>query len=292
MAPDTTIDAATLTFTKAASNPPQNPQGVHSDNGDTFSTGRFAVYGLNDVAGNTAQDWNEASLTGNSTGDEFDFANAGIDPPLDTITRTIDLDGVGENVTATTTSISDGALIAFLQSRLDAPSNSGLATFITDIEDGASGKGYAFASREATANSPALSIDYTTGIPLPDPDEDDDGLADAWEAHHFGTLDLTGIEDSDRDGTPEWLEEALSLNPNDANETFRSTLLETSSGTFSISWPNAPGLTFTVQSDSTLPGTWTNTEATIIGSESPAQLSHPITPTDPRRFYRISVTKP
>lgn len=286
------IDSATLSFTKAAANPPQSPQGGHSDNGDALSSGRFALYGLTDVPGNTAQDWSESLLSGDTCGAEFDFSDAGVDPPVDTATRTVDLDGAGESVDGARAAISGTALAAFLQERLEAPSHPGLATFITDIEDSTSGKGYAFASREASADRPRLEIGYTSDVPVPDPDEDADGLPDAWEAHHFGTLARAGSGDNDQDGTPEWLEQALGLDPNNPGEIFRATVVESPPGAFRITWPNAAGVTFTVQSDDTLPGGWTTIEATVAGAPEPAMLSHPIVPDSDHRFYRISATRP
>lgn len=54
------IESASLTFTKAP-----------AARNDTIVTGRFALVGLNNVEGNTAQDWSETALTGSSAGDEY-----------------------------------------------------------------------------------------------------------------------------------------------------------------------------------------------------------------------------
>ena len=285
-----TVDSASLTLTKAAVNPPQSPQAGHSTRVDGLSGGRFAVYGLLDVPGNTAQDWSELALHGDSSGDEFDFADAGSDPPVDTATRTVDLDGVGESVDGTTASISDGALATFLQGRLDAAANRGLATFITDIEESANGKGYAFVSREGSAGlRPSLAIDYSVTIPVPDPDEDADGLEDAWEAHFLGTLDNTGDDDGDGDGTPEWLEQAIGTNPGDPGETFSLTIERDGAGLL-LRWPNGPGVDFSVLS-STVPGSPWNPEASVGGSASPATLTHPVTPLPGAEFFQVSATE-
>ncbi len=287
-----TIDAATLTLTKAATNPVQSPQGTHSDANGNLVPERFAIYGLIDFPGNTPQNWNEATLTGDSTGDEFDFTNAGIDPPVDTTTRTLDLDGVGEVVDGETGRLSGSPLVNFLQTRVDATTHRGLATFITDIESPDNGKGYAFVSREGVEGSrPRLELDFTAGVPVPDPDEDDDGLDDAWEAHHFGDLDESGDSDADADGSPSWLEQLLGLDPNDPAEAFRASLEDDTEADAALSWPNAAGVTFTVESSGSLHGGW-SFEASVAGSSSPERATHAIDFSDTRRFYRVSVAAP
>lgn len=287
-----TINDATLTFTKLSPNPQQSPQGTHSDADGILTSNRFAVYGLLDTVGNTPQDWPESTLTGDTTGEEFVFGNAGVDPPVESSTRTIDLDGIGEIVTGSTASLSGGALATFLQGRLDAATATGLATFVTDIEDPDNGKGYAFASREGEPGTrPTLSVGYTAGIPVPDADEDDDSLDDAWEAHHFGTLDLGQLDDTDGDGTPEWLEEALAMDPNDPAESFHAAVIRSALGDYHLEWPNGPGVDFTVESSTTLAPPWTD-EAFYPSSSSPARLSHPIETGSTRGFFRVRADLP
>lgn len=109
-----TLDSATFTLAKVTTNPQQSPQGVHSDDAANLVADRFAVYGLQDVPGNTPQNWHESTLTGDTTGEEFSFPGANMDPPVDTATRTIDLDDAGESVTSNSASISGSALVDFV----------------------------------------------------------------------------------------------------------------------------------------------------------------------------------
>ena len=56
-----TISDATLTLTK-----------VDASRDDTINGARFALFGLEDDGGNTAQDWSQTSLKWNNAGDEAD----------------------------------------------------------------------------------------------------------------------------------------------------------------------------------------------------------------------------
>lgn len=158
---DAVIDSATLTFT-------YNGGGTR---GDSLTTGRFAVYGLLDVAGNTAQAWTETSLVFSggteNVGAEY-IANSGT--AFDTTTRTTSFDGVGEFVTGTGVGSnaglnSSGSLLAFLEARRTA---GGFVTFIIDTPTAETGRGYGLGSREAASGIPTLSIDFTPAA-VPEP---------------------------------------------------------------------------------------------------------------------------
>jgi len=122
---------ATLRFTKVAG----------GTRNDTLTTGRFRVLGLNDVAGNTPQTWDELTLTFNTIGSEWVSANT-----YDT-TRVTDRDGANEGADNPTGIASSGGpnLVSFLSSRLAA---GGLVTFIVDFATTEGGRGFAFGSRE------------------------------------------------------------------------------------------------------------------------------------------------
>lgn len=156
-----TITSATLTFTKV--------DGLGSSRNDGITTARFGVFGLNEVEGNTAQDWSETSLTFDSgRGAEWVSANV-----FDSA-RVTNLDGVNGNETisgtasGSTASVSGTELVSFLQNRLASSFVS--ATFIVDQTGTDAGRGYGIATREyATVNAaqiPVLSITYTA-IPEP-----------------------------------------------------------------------------------------------------------------------------
>ena len=136
---------------------------------DTLVTGRFGLLGLNDIAGNTSQSWDEATLSETGTypvGSEWN----GVVPMDLTGGRVTDLDmesvtGIVENLSAsspdpgTTITITGPPLVAFLQARADA---GGLVTFILANNDGTD-RGYGLATKENTTAGypPVLDLTYT-----------------------------------------------------------------------------------------------------------------------------------
>lgn len=285
---DTQVTAATLTLTKVAN----SNEGIHEARNDNLTSGRFGVWGLLDTAGNTSQDWQETLLSATTTGSEI---TGGANPQFDTATpRTVSFDGLGETVsgtgagaTATVSASSAGPFLSFIQGRLTASSHRGLATFLIDFpENTSSGRGYALGSREATAtNRPMLSIRYLSTPPVPDTDEDGNGLKDAWEATHFGALGINPLGDADSDENPEWLESALGLDPHNAGSRFRADI-EATGPMLLLIWPNAPGVTFQVESTDNLQSGWTHV-ATYQGTDQSSTLNHSFAPSAGRKFYRV-----
>ena len=151
---------------------------VASFRNDSITTGRFAVYGLASQAGNTPQDWSEATLVGGATsGAEWndDASSNGIDRSRLTSLDAEDGANVFETVvngTDVPQTLSGPDLVTFLNTRLD---DNGLATFIIPVE-ASNGLGYGLASRENgnAALRPTLSITYEEGAPDPDPDPNAD----------------------------------------------------------------------------------------------------------------------
>lgn len=162
-----TIDSAAFQVAKTTT---ANIAGFTVVRNDTITTGRFGSYGLLDVAENTAQTWGETDLTGNTLGAE---RNSGANPQFETVSRTVDFNGATETLlnSATVVEVSGALVTSFLQGRLDALTNTGLATFIVDYMEDASGgaRGYSFASRENTSSlaAPSLIINYTAPVPEP-----------------------------------------------------------------------------------------------------------------------------
>jgi hypothetical protein len=131
---------------------------------DTPTTGRFALYGLNNVAGNTPQNWSETVLMDTNTGQEWNS----VMPMTTALTNgwITDLDdnvaGISEVISGTvvgsTITISGAPLDAFLQSRID---DGGLVTFILANDDG-SDRGFGIGSKEnaTVAYRPRLRLTY------------------------------------------------------------------------------------------------------------------------------------
>jgi hypothetical protein len=128
---------------------------------DTVTTGRFALYGLDNVAGNTPQNWDEATFEPSLKGTE----------DVTTLTGVTDLDdnvvGITETIAGAapngTVLVSGAPLASFLQGRLG---DGGLATFILSNDD-ATDRGFGLGSKENATEGfrPVLTIDYI--IPEP-----------------------------------------------------------------------------------------------------------------------------
>lgn len=147
-----TVSNASLFFTKTSG----------AARSDTIVTGRVGLKGLNTVAGNTPQDWDELVLTVDNVGQEHpgsgDYDTAYV-TELDAenganVTETIGTSGSqGQDIT-----ITGPDLDAFIQSRVD---DIGLVTFIMSFP-GTDGKGYGLASKENTLGDqePTLQLTY------------------------------------------------------------------------------------------------------------------------------------
>jgi hypothetical protein len=128
---------------------------------DTIVGGRFALYGLNNFAGNTPQNWDEATFVPASKGTE----------DVTTLTGVTDLDdnvaGISETIAGGspngTIVVTGAPLASFVQTRLG---DGGLATFILSNDD-ATDRGYGLGTKENTdpLKVPVLTIEYT--IPEP-----------------------------------------------------------------------------------------------------------------------------
>ncbi len=147
-----TIDSATLVLNQVPG----------ASRNDDIVNARIAVYGLNNAAGNTPQNWDEATFEPSLKGTE----------DVTTLTGVADLDdnvaGVTETIGgvagARTVTLAGEPLANFLQTRLG---DGGLATFILSNDD-ATDRGFGFGSKEnaVPTTHPALTIEYT---PIPEP---------------------------------------------------------------------------------------------------------------------------
>ncbi|MBN1975068.1 MAG: DNRLRE domain-containing protein [Sedimentisphaerales bacterium] len=133
------IVSATLTLTVSGG----------ASRNDTCNGDRFSLYGLNDEAGNTPQNWDEAVLTEANIGLEWTTNNG---DPLINIT---DLDGGVPGIVETTgnsgtvgtrVDVAGSALVNFIKSRVESD---GLVTFIIK-NDNSQDRGYGLATKENT----------------------------------------------------------------------------------------------------------------------------------------------
>jgi len=139
---------------------------------DNLVTGRFFLHGLNAAAGNTPQDWSEATLTSANVGAEW--STNGGEPlvnttPMDDTTAGA---GITETITSTgedywvagarTITVSGDALVQFIQDRAE---DDGLVTFLLEFPVSTTGRGFGLASKENAneAFRPKLELTATTG---------------------------------------------------------------------------------------------------------------------------------
>lgn len=142
---------------------------VVRSSGDTPTGSRFRVMGLDPVAGNTAQNWGETTLTFNLLGSEIDLsiypAPVAGDSPFD-FGRVTDFEagtpGVSESFDGNTAALSGPALAAWLEGRRN---DGGLATLIVDYPAAGDGNNHEtyYYSREAATNQPILTVEFDDG---------------------------------------------------------------------------------------------------------------------------------
>lgn len=158
----TSVQSATLTL-YTSGGAPRN---------DNVVAGRFFLHGLNNVAGNTPQNWDEATLSSATAGAEWKTNNG---EPLVNLTD-MDDTTAGAGITETVTlvganyydvggiriTVTGTRLVEFLQSRVD---DNGLATFLLEFPVSTTGRGFGIASKEHTTETlrPVLTLEATTG---------------------------------------------------------------------------------------------------------------------------------
>jgi hypothetical protein len=138
---------------------------LQSARNDVITTGRFLNYGLTNAAGNTPQNWDEATLAEGNVGAEY--TNVGgnlVDPTqlfnLDSDTGANVVEGVDNAIVPQMLSGPD--LVTFLNQRL---ADNGLATIISGIN--ASGRGWGWGTKENADTAVWPKLEVTVAVPEP-----------------------------------------------------------------------------------------------------------------------------
>lgn len=152
-----TINSATLGISRISPNPIDPGIGSSRSSGDgNWANSRIDIYGLDNVSGNTAQNWDESTLTFNLTGDELTESSADSANPFvgGTVTDFSSLETIGNNDSAAgtdTATLSDASLVTWLQGRV---ADNGLVTFLVDTTESSLG----IYSKEGAADFGDLSV--------------------------------------------------------------------------------------------------------------------------------------
>lgn len=171
-----TLTSASLSIVQIDPNPIDPGIGSSRSSGTaSWSGDRIDFYGLDNVAGNTDQNWSEGTLSFNLTGAELTEASAdNAYGPFVSGTvadfSTLDVTDGGNNSPIGTDSsyLSDASVTAWLQGRID---ENGLATFLVDM--GTAGVNSGILSKEGAAElndlglAPTLSLQYGSNVPEP-----------------------------------------------------------------------------------------------------------------------------
>lgn len=145
-------------------------------------------------------------------------------------------------------------------------------------------------------NPPAAEFDFITILYTADvTDVDADGLPDAWETTHWGTIAGHGAaDDADADGVVELLEYAFGMDPTISDPgTIPDPVIE--DGFLTITLNKRAGVTFVVETSGTLAaGSWSTATTTVLVDTAGTLKVRDTVPTSggQARFMRVRVTAP
>jgi len=134
---------------------------------------------------------------------------------------------------------------------------------------------------------------YRNLILNPDADPDVDGIPSGWEqAHGLDPLDpFDGEADNDGDGMSNWEEYMAGTNPTNSASCLHITSLMLTSNNVQVSWTAVGGKSYTLQTNSTLNGSFNDLGPVIavpgVGEVMTNCLDAEAATNQPARYYRI-----
>ncbi len=132
----------------------------------------------------------------------------------------------------------------------------------------------------------ARDVFHADLVPPISVDIDGDGLPDDWERWNLGTLDETGIQDSDGDGVSNAREYRARTHPGDAASRLEMLLPVVANDQAHLKWYAVPGMAYVLERASDPAGPWT-----IIQSVNPSSggLAGAVDSSTDRAIYRVRV---
>jgi len=125
-------------------------------------------------------------------------------------------------------------------------------------------------------------------------DSNNDGIADAWELQHFGTINIDPDADPDHDGMSNRQEYLAGTDPNDP-----SSLLQITAESFgpdgttaSLTWNSVLTRQYYIEKTSDLTMPWTDSGLGLISPDGAATTRVFGDTSAPARFYRVQAVRP
>jgi hypothetical protein len=123
-------------------------------------------------------------------------------------------------------------------------------------------------------------------------DSDGDGLADAWEMQHFGSLAQNGDGDPDGDGVNNLREYRAGTNPTNPNSRFELVEISKVPNGVSIQWTSQPERTYRVKRSNSLltpPANYTVVKSQVVATPPMNQFIDTGAATNAQAFYLIEI---
>jgi hypothetical protein len=141
-----------------------------------------------------------------------------------------------------------------------------------------------------TTNAPTWNVKRLYVLVLTDADAD--GLPDAWERLHFGSLHAAGggpADDPDGDGFTNRQEHVAGTDPNDSRNVLSVAAPQRSGNDFIIRFPTEIARRYVVEYKNALTDTTWNPLATVEGTGGVLQVTDPGAAVRTHRFYHVRV---
>lgn len=128
----------------------------------------------------------------------------------------------------------------------------------------------------------------------PGVDSNNDGISDAWELIHFGTINIDPNADADHDGMSNREEYLAGTDPNNALDVLQLTTANFAPDgtTVSITWNSVPTRDYYILKTPDLTTPWIDSGLGLISPDGPTTTRTFSDTAAPTRFYRVQAVRP